>query len=177
MAVNLNPLNLLLNSDTKDSAVVQAPAFSLTKVMALVAPLVTGLATWLTTAVLEEGTSFTTGQITTLLVALIAFLAVTGAADVLARGIATSAQTTASGRLRMITFKSPIPGEVDLNGDGKTHMDVTVVAASDADPPELLCLHEGETSWQPVGKVRLITGAASTSNGHQTRERRHLLGR
>lgn len=175
MSVNLSPASLLLNSGKDDSAVVQAQAFSLTKVMAVLAPLVTGLATWLA-GVFKE-TPFTTGQITTLLVALIAFLAVTGAADVLARGIATSAQTTARGRMRMMTFKSPIPGEVDVNGDGKTHMDVTVVAASDADPPELLCLHEGETSWQPVSKVRLISGSSSAGNGQQSRERRHLLSR
>ena len=175
MSHNRNPLSLLLNSNKEDTAVVQAQAFSLTKVMAVLAPLVTALATWLAGQFKEA--SFTTGQITTLLVALIAFLAVTGAADVLARGIATSAQTTASGRMRMMTFKSPIPGEVDVNGDGKTHMDVTVVAASDADPPELLCLHEGETSWQPVSKVRLVAGTNRASNGQQSRERRHLRSR
>ena len=173
MAANLNPLTLLLNRGKEESSAVQASAFSLTKVMAVLAPLVTALATWLATEF--KNATFTTGQITTLLVALIAFLALTGSADVLARGIATSAQTTASGRLRMMTFKSPIPGEVDLNGDGKTHMDVTVVAASDANPPELLCLHGEETSWQPVDRVRLITGAVS-SNG-ASKERRHLRHR
>jgi hypothetical protein len=167
MAVNLNPITLLLNSGQEESAVVQAPAFSLTKVMAVVAPLVTALATWLATEF--KDTSFTTGQITTLLVALIAFLALTGAADVLARGIATSAQTQASARMRMMTFKSPIPGEVDVNGDGKTHMDVTVVAASDANPPELLCLHGEETSWQPVTKVRLVTGSVSVNGASKAK--------
>ena len=172
MAVDFNPLSLLLNNGKEDSSVVQAPAFSLTKVMALLAPLVTGLAAWL--AARFQDVPFTTGQITTLLIALIGFLALTGSADVLARGIATSAQTTASGRLRMITFQSPLPGELDLNGDGKTHTDVTVVAASDADPPELLCLHDGETSWQPVSRVRLITGSVAASNGHSARGKRHV---
>jgi hypothetical protein len=167
VASDPNPFSLFLNSGKEEAAVVQAPAFSLTKVMALVAPVVTGLTAYLTAAIKNE--AFTTGQITTLIVGLMAFLAVTSAADVLARGIATSAHATASGRLRMLTFSSPIPGEVDTNGDGKTHMDVTVVAASDANPPELLCVHDNAVSWQPAIRVKLVTptpiaGTAATNH-------------
>lgn len=82
-----NPVKLLLNQGSTTD-VVEAPAFSLTKVLATAAliltPVVSYLVKWL------EKAEFSTGQVVTLIVAVLALLAVLGAADVLARALATA---------------------------------------------------------------------------------------
>ncbi len=154
---------LFLNNGEQQKAaqVIEAPAFSLTKVMAVVAPLVTVLVTFVT-AKLQDA-AFTYGQITVMIVALLGFLAITSAADVLARGIATAAvkkadgltaaaQTSAAARLRMAQFGTPMPGRLSLPSGG--HQDVSVLAVSDANPPEFLCLGEDQTlSWNVATNV------------------------
>jgi len=83
----INPVKLLLNQGTTTD-VVEAPAFSITKVLAAAAlvltPLTAYLAKWL------EGAKFTSGQTVNLIIAVLALLAVLGAADVLARALATA---------------------------------------------------------------------------------------
>jgi hypothetical protein len=145
----VEPVKFLLNqtASTKDNQAVEAPAFSLTKVMAVVAPLLTAVTALATSAI--KNVSFSSAQITTMIAALIAFLAVTASADVLARGIATSADKQANGRLRMMRFSTPLKGQLAKS-------DVHVLAASDAEPPEFLCLRADESlSWHPASKVRL----------------------
>jgi hypothetical protein len=140
---------LFLNQGTEDKQVVEAPAFSLTKVMAVVAPLVTAVVTSVTAAL--KNISFSGGQITTLIVALIAFLAITASADVLARGLATSAQTTAAGRARWVRFDKPLDAKLELHGPDEA---VAVLAASDASPPEYLCVRADKSlSWEPASKI------------------------
>lgn len=167
----MEPIKFLLNESekTKNQHVVDAPAFSLTKVMAVVAPLLTALVTVATNWIKKN--DFTAGQITIIIVALIAFLAVTGAADVLARGIAASAKMTsdaatrtaeltsestkaaAAMRLRLTPFESAIKGQLHQEGRDK---DVTVVAVSDGTPAEFLCHDDdGALTWNPVDKVTL----------------------
>jgi hypothetical protein len=148
------PVKFLLNQTTAtaEAQTVQAPAFSLTKVMAVVAPLLTAVTALATSAI--KNVSFDAGQITTLIVALIAFLAITASADVLARGIATSADKRANGRLRMITFAPPLSGQLAKAGADE---DVHVLAASDAAPPEFLCLLADQSvAWHPSRSVRLL---------------------
>ncbi|MCW2817542.1 MAG: hypothetical protein JWR42_329 [Marmoricola sp.] len=156
-----------LNTGTAavEGSVVKSPAFSLTKVMAVVAPLVT-LVTTTVTSWLKDA-AFTPGQITTIIVALIAFLALTGSADVLARAVASYAQasgeaatasaTTAAGaRNRSIQFAKPFAAR--LRKTPTSHMDVHVLGASDATPHEYLCLMEdGSVEWSPAVDVEFQT--------------------
>lgn len=140
---------LFLNTGTEEKQVVEAPAFSLTKVMAVVAPLVTGVITVLTAAI--KDVSFSGGQITALIISLVAFLAITASADVIARGLATSAQTTAAGRARWVRFDVPLNAQLELEGPDEA---VVVLAASDASPPEYLCVRADKSlSWEPSSKV------------------------
>ncbi len=91
-----NPLQFLLNGEPKkkEEAVVEGPAFSLTKVLTVAAILLLPVVTYIVTYL--ENAKFTTGQVTALILGVLAFLAVASAADVLARGIATAAQLQAS---------------------------------------------------------------------------------
>jgi hypothetical protein len=137
------------SADSKEAAVVEAPAFSLTKVMSVVAPLITAVVALLTT--LTTKVTFSSGEVVTLIVALIAFLAITASADVLARGIATSAAKSASGRLRMVQFTKPLPAMLSLSGPDEK---VSVVAASDASPPEYLCVRaDSSVTWEPASTI------------------------
>jgi hypothetical protein len=160
-------LKFFLNKETQDG--VAAPAFSITKVMAAVAPLVTALVAVLTSALGEV--DFTATQVTVLLVALVGFLAITGAADVLARGWVTSAEKAAASAEKVadkeaasalevaqvpgarsvtwVRFASPLVGRLGPDG---TDEHVKIVAASDA---EFLCLHDADAqlSWEPANKV------------------------
>jgi hypothetical protein len=152
---------LFLNRGVEAASVVDSPAFSLTKVMAVVAPLMTVLVTFVT-GKLRTGT-FTYGQITTMIVALVAFLAVTASADVLGRSMATAAakkadgytsaaQTNASARLHMAQFGTPLPAHLAQGGDA--HEDVQVLAVSDANPPEFLCVRSDQTvSWAAASAI------------------------
>ena len=133
---------------------VQAPAFSLTKVMATVASLVTTLVAVLTAAL--PTADFSNAQITTLLVALLGFLAVTGAADVLARAVAASARhaSTSAARERLLRFPTPLAARLTADGAGPA---VSVIAAAG---PEYLCVREdGTLSWEPAGTVRFPSPA------------------
>lgn len=153
MAMAFEPVKFLLNQTdaTSTGQAVEAPAFSLTKVLAVVAPLLTAVTAFATSAL--EDVEFDSGQITLMIVALVAFLAITAAADVLARGIATSAEKKASGRLRLLRFDKPLTARL---GPKDAYEDVTVLAASDAEPPEYLCLHEDQTvTWETAGRVRI----------------------
>ena len=150
---------LFLNES--ESGPVEAPAFSLTKVMAVVAPLVTLVVATVTDLVKAE--SFTSGQVTALIVALVAFLAVTGSADVLARALATSADKSATAAEKaaaaslgatapLVTFRSPLAATLSLPGDDEA---LTVIAVRDGDPCQYLCRRADETfEWHPADKVR-----------------------
>jgi hypothetical protein len=143
--------NFFLNKGTQnqDAAVVDAPAFSLTKVMAVVAPVVTALAALATSQI--KNVNFSESQVTVLIVSLVAFLAVTSSADVLARGIATSAEKTASARTRLLRFDKPLTAHLEVKGGSET---VTILAASDAIPPEYLCVRVNQTiEWQKATKL------------------------
>lgn len=149
----MEPIKFLLNqtADTKEQ-VVEAPAFSITKVMQVVAPLLTGVVALATSAL--ETVEFSSTQITALIVALIAFLAITSAADVIARGIATAADKRSSGRHRMLRFVAPLSARLTLPGKDE---DVTVLCASDAEPPEYLCLRADKTiTWHSQGDITFV---------------------
>lgn len=147
-----------LNTGKEEETVVQAPAFSITKIIAVLAPLITLLVTQATEWI--KNLSFTATHATALIVALVALLAVITSADVIARGIATSAERTATGRGKWIRFESPLKGMLALpvsqtNPTGKDE-NISVLAASDAQPPEYLCLREdGSLSWESAAIVTI----------------------
>lgn len=63
MGTNPNPVSrLFLNKGQEDMTVVEAPAFSITKAMAVVAPLVTAVVAWATSQI--ESVESTSGQFT-----------------------------------------------------------------------------------------------------------------
>ena len=167
------PISFLLNSDVStqtDNGAVSAPAFSLTKVMAVVAPLLTALVSTVLSNI--KGVNWSTTDYVWMIVSLVAFLTVTASADVLARAIATSAKrradaavrvaaTRADARTRLMRFAVPVPGY--LAPQGADGVRVHVLAASDAEPPEFLCIHDDTTmTWEsavtfdrpPFGNVR-----------------------
>lgn len=87
-------IDFLLNLKAPDAdTVVTAPAFSLTKVLASAAIVVGPLATYLVDRFSKV--SFSSWQIVSLAVALLVFLAITAAADVLGRSIAAAAKVKA----------------------------------------------------------------------------------
>ena len=139
---------LFLNEGTP--AVVEAPAFSLTKVMAVIAPVVTAVVAYVTTFLSDA--EFSTGQVTVLIVALLGFLAITGAADVLARAVATSAEKSLGTRAPLVPFNVPLTATLDLAGRDE---DVNVVAARDGQPPQFLCTRaDGSLTWKPAAEVK-----------------------
>jgi hypothetical protein len=82
-----NLVNFMLNRDSADTA-VSAPAYSLTKVLAAGASVVTPLAALLVTKV--GSVAFSSTEIVALIVAVLAFLAVVSTADVVSRSLAST---------------------------------------------------------------------------------------
>lgn len=90
MGILKNPLNWLLNRELPGAA-VSAPAFSLTKVMSTTALVLTPLTTVLVKAFTKI--TFSSGEVVALTVGVLGLLALTSAADVIARSVATLGST------------------------------------------------------------------------------------
>jgi hypothetical protein len=120
-------------AEAEEGAVIEAPAFSITKVMAAVAPLLTAGTTWAVSTLGD--TKFNSGQISAIIIALIGFLAVTGAADVLARAVATAAEKRSTVG-RMVPLEKPIEATIDRAGRDEI---VSIYAVSD-----FLVLRDGD---------------------------------
>src|SRR5215203_4720308 len=92
---DMNPVSFLLNqgSDAKENQVVEAPAFSLTKVLSSGAVILTPIAAAVVSSL--DSVDFSASNYVALAVGLLGFLAITAAADVLARAVATSAEKNA----------------------------------------------------------------------------------
>ena len=145
--MNLRQFFMNSSPDTKQGQVVEAPAFSLTKVMAVAAPVITAVVT-VALAGLRD-IEFRSGQVVTLIVALIAFLALTGSSDVLARAIATAAEKRSAHLAKRgpkpgtAVLHKPLPAKLILTGQDE---DVQVLAASTSDPATYLCLRADNTA-------------------------------
>ncbi|TQM61718.1 hypothetical protein [Humibacillus xanthopallidus] len=137
--------------EQEDSALVEAQAFSLTKVIGLLAPVVAAAGTWAASQL--KSVTFTSGEVTAIIIAVLAVWAITSVADVLARSMATSAEKQANGRLHMITFDEPVDATAIRDGADEA---VEVVAVSDAKPAEYLVLHANNTvTWESAPSVHL----------------------
>lgn len=150
--------SFFLNTDEDESSVVKAPAFSLTKVMIVVAPLLTTLVTFVTDKL--PGADLNGTNLAAIVISLVGFLAITGAADVIARGVATSAQAKADATVAaqtaksgIVRFETPLSGRLALPGPDET---VHVIAASDTEPPKYLCVREDSSlTWEDSSDVSL----------------------
>jgi hypothetical protein len=152
-------VEFLLNREKKQAEVVKAPAFSLTKVLAVSAPVVTvaaGLVTewWTNLEIQLNATHFTA-----LTVALLGFVAVGAAADVFARAIAAKGEAMARATSRgtgIYRFPVPVDGELRPTAESDDHSDVAVLAMSDADPMRFLVVNDDRTlSWVDAGTVTI----------------------
>lgn len=162
------------NKKEKDLPVM-APAFSLTKVMILLGPLLAGLIAvlsqlvdkWLTPDDTTPGAPLENRDVVALFIALIGFFAVVVSADMLSRGIASSAQhigassiSAAESRAKIIRFPHAINASLNTTEPERdaehTHEMVQVVAVTAGEPPKYLCLHKDENqslSWQSKNKL------------------------
>lgn len=156
-------VDFFLNSSdsSKGSQVVEAPAFSLTKVMGAAAVIVAPLATLLVNKITSVDLS--AGNYVAIAAALLGFLAITSAADVLGRSIATgaTAQATQAENLaaeartslaKLIPFGTPIPGTHTETG---VDTPVTVLAAARGDVAYLLVQQGGTLKWYPAAQINL----------------------
>lgn len=144
----MDPIDFLLNRKTTDAQDVQAPAFSLTKVMALVVPVMTLLCGYLAHWI--KATTFTSGQVAALIIAVVAFLAVTSSADVIARSRAVGGSGAG-----VTLLPHPASATVALPGPDRA---VTVLALRVDGPTRFWCLApDGSTSWESAEDVRFTT--------------------
>ena len=149
-----NPIKFLLNqsSEAKESEIVKPPAFSLTKVLSAGAVIVAPIAT-IVVDKLDEG--LTAQHYIALAIGILAFLAVASAADVLARAVATSAQTKAAAATasmgQLLTFKKPLAAKRIVKS--AEDVDVHLLAAAQADQAYYLVKEEDDISWLPASHV------------------------
>jgi hypothetical protein len=148
---------LLLNrgDEAESSQVVDAPAFSLTKVLASGAVVITPIAAAVVTT-LKDG-KISTQQYVLLGLGVLAFLAITASADVLARAIATAAEKKAEAATAstagLLRFSPPLPGRRILDSATEPDPAIEILAAVNAGKPFFLVKEGDEISWLPAAKV------------------------
>ena len=101
-----NLVNFLLNRDSTDTT-VSAPAYSITKVLAAGASVVTPLAALLVTQI--GSVRFSSAEIVALIVAVLAFLAIVSTADVVSRSLAAT-------KAGSVSHSLPVPSELSSDG-------------------------------------------------------------
>jgi len=147
-----NPVKFLLNQSTEaeESAVVESNAFSLTKVLAagaiIVGPIATGF--------LEHLKGLETRHWVLLAVALLGFLAIIAAADVIARSIAAAAQTRADTHIASIAgmnpFKQPLSAHRIKPGE-----DAAINVLASASGGYFLVKEDDSVKWLKESEVRI----------------------
>jgi hypothetical protein len=147
-----SPLAWLLNTDSKKEQVVDAPAFSLTKVLTIGAPVDTGLV-----SLISDKQNWFSGEMrpvhyTVLVVAVLGLIAIAGSADVIARGIATAATRAPT---KVVSFAEPIAASRFLEG---ADAQVKVVAYSMEEPPRYLCVNNDGTELRWETEASLAIG-------------------
>jgi hypothetical protein len=162
-----NPVSFLLNQgeDAQSSAVVEAPAFSLTKVLSAGAIIITPLATVLVDQI--KDLNFSAGNYVVLTVGLLGFLAITASADVLGRSLATSAEKNAlaaekSAQVAVASLGQFIPfpslnAVRILKSDTKEDPDVEILGAAQAHEPFFLVKEGDSIKWEPAKEIKIRT--------------------
>lgn len=165
---NTNPVSFLLNQDAEEEQVVEAPAFSLTKVLTtgfgIVAPISAGIGDWL-----KEGEGLTNANWVALSIAILGFLALITAADVLARSLATAAEKNAQAAVAAMSqfapFKDPIGATRILDSDDKPDPEVELLAVAQADGAHFLVKEGDSLKWLPASKIAIGAKKAAKANG------------
>jgi hypothetical protein len=147
-------LDWLLNKNDKEEQVVQAPAFSLTKVLAIAAPVVTIAVTVISDLVLNGGLKWSEGQVTALIIAVLGLITVTGAADLIARAMVTAAERQPAA---MVTFPKAIAAKLVVD-EGPQHEDLEVMGFSCEEPARFLCMRDDKLTWLPAAQVDFAIG-------------------
>ncbi len=153
----LNPIGFLLNQsgDAKQAQVVDAPAFSLTKVLASAAIIVTPIATILVDQLSKL--NLTAQQYVVLAVGLLGFLAVTASADVLGRSLATGAEK--NGQAARAAAGEVVPFRKAIDGrriDGREDPAVKIVASAFAGGKPQFLVREGDAlNWVDADDVTI----------------------
>jgi hypothetical protein len=158
------PLDFFLNQgeEAEQKQVVEAPAFSLTKVLASGAVIITPLATLLVDKL--DKADFRPAHYVALALGLLGFLAIASAADVLARAIGTAAvkkaeaatagqAQAAANAARLVPFDTPVTALWSLPGPDQQ---VKVLAAASAGDPYLLVQGDDDKlTWVLAKDVRV----------------------
>jgi hypothetical protein len=162
------PLEFLLNTGPNaEKQVVEAPAFSLTKVLGAGAIIITPIATILVEAIQKQD-DFKAQHYVALAIGLLGFLAITAAADVLARAVGTAAKNraeaaqkgldaarsqAAASAARLVPFDTPVAAHRVLPGADEP---VKVLAAASADDAYLLVQDEDDKiAWVLAKEVKV----------------------
>lgn len=167
---------LLNKSDAaQESAVVEAPAFSITKVLTSAAVVVTPIATIIVDNLADV--NLTAWNYTVLALGLLGFLAIASAADVYSRAYASAAKeqatatkaaakehakaataaigTTAAGLGHIVTFKAPLAGHHINDDPGVADPEIEVLASGFSDGPRFLVKENGSVTWLPASEVEI----------------------
>lgn len=149
-----NPVKFLLNQpedqDELAKQAVEAPAFSLTKVLSTAALIVTPIAAYLVDWLSDI--NLTEQHFVALAIGLFGFLAVAAAADVLARSIVTAAETKADARADFIRFEEPIPARERIDDRGG-HRDVQVLGIRARPKPRYMVTNDDGITWKHPSKI------------------------
>jgi len=158
--------DFLLNKSesAQESAVVEAPAFSLTKVLASGAVIITPIAT----IIVDQATkvNLTAWNYTVLVAAVLGFLAITASADVFSRAYATAAKdqataataaigTAAAGLGHVVTFPAPLGAHRINDVPNAADFPVEVLATGYADGPKFLVKEDSNVTWLPASDVTI----------------------
>ncbi|TWD74846.1 hypothetical protein FB561_6280 [Kribbella amoyensis] len=147
---------LFLNKGREEEAIIEAPAFSITKVLAVAAPLVTTLVGVIADKVDWFKLDMRASHFTALAIGVLGLIAVAGSADVLARAIASRGKSTGS----VISFATPL-GAVRVTE--AEDVPVAAVAVSAEQPPRFLCLHpDGALVWETEQDLRFTTAKVAS---------------
>jgi hypothetical protein len=156
---DLNPVSFLLNqgSEAKDKAVVEAPAFSLTKVLTAGSVIVAPIATYIVDKFKDQG--LTAQHYVVLTIGLLGFLAITAAADVLARSLATAAEKNARAAAAAIAqftpFQAPLGAQRIVASETEPDREVEVLAVAQAEEAHFLVKEGDSIAWMPASKIRI----------------------
>jgi len=158
--------NFFLNTKTEDGkstpvdAAVDAPAFSLTKVLTAGAVIVPPLGTLLVKLLQGKDFKLKPVHVVVLIVALLGFVAILASADVLARAIAAGSQSQAEAMTKLrdaenlISFATPIRATLK---DAATDPEVRVLAATGGSCAHFLIKKKDDIiTWTLAENVRIL---------------------
>jgi hypothetical protein len=157
------PVAFLLNqgAEAERKEIVDAPAFSLTKVLGASAVIIAPIAALLVEEL--EAADLRAQHYVALAIGVLGFLAITASADVLARSMATGAEkkaeavgntalASAAGLSRFVRFQEPLAAH---HVTGAARDPVQVLAVAQADKPYFLVKKDDSLKWRPESDITI----------------------